>query len=316
MELHRWLRNLGKKEDSESAEEGKPVQEAVVQSEAGAPVQADRLPKTSTESETQFSPALEPQAEPAPERQGKLTDSSQSAPVAPSTASSGKGRLQERYLAPEPVEGVVSPPRVVRKRKTSPEETAQRPEAPAAETLDESPPSSAEPEPVESSAPATTAPAKPAAEPQDEAPELPVADPAEAARIEADLKKLEDQARQLAELQEQVQAEMRRRNAAAQALKQATLPLPEFEEKPKEQPSEEPSVDELLSEREQLIKRLADPVLTLKETAKLLGVCTATVRRYTNKGLLEHFRTAGGQRRFRLSQVLKFMREYGFKLEE
>jgi hypothetical protein len=31
------------------------------------------------------------------------------------------------------------------------------------------------------------------------------------------------------------------------------------------------------------------------------------VRRYTNKGLLQHFRTSGNQRRFRLSDVLEFL---------
>jgi len=61
--------------------------------------------------------------------------------------------------------------------------------------------------------------------------------------------------------------------------------------------------------REQLISRLMDPLLTLRETATLLGVCPTTVRRYTNRGMLNHFRTAGNQRRFRLSDVLEFMEE-------
>ena len=59
--------------------------------------------------------------------------------------------------------------------------------------------------------------------------------------------------------------------------------------------------------REELIGRLLDPPLTLEETARLLGVCPTTVRRYTNKGQLRHFRTNGNQRRFRLSDVLEFL---------
>ncbi|MFM7321778.1 MAG: helix-turn-helix domain-containing protein [Armatimonadota bacterium] len=59
--------------------------------------------------------------------------------------------------------------------------------------------------------------------------------------------------------------------------------------------------------REQLIQRLADPTLTLEETARLLDVCTATVRRYANRGHLSHHRTLGQQRRFRLSDVLQFL---------
>jgi excisionase family DNA binding protein len=59
--------------------------------------------------------------------------------------------------------------------------------------------------------------------------------------------------------------------------------------------------------REQLIQRLADPTLTLEETARLLDVCTATVRRYANRGHLPHHRTVGQQRRFRLSDVVLFL---------
>ncbi|MFQ5809531.1 MAG: helix-turn-helix domain-containing protein [Armatimonadota bacterium] len=59
--------------------------------------------------------------------------------------------------------------------------------------------------------------------------------------------------------------------------------------------------------RDELIERLLDPELTLQETAKLLNVCPTTVRRYTNRGVLNHFRTPGNQRRFRLSDVLEFM---------
>src|SRR5205823_3331932 len=40
--------------------------------------------------------------------------------------------------------------------------------------------------------------------------------------------------------------------------------------------------------REELIRRLFDPPLTLEEAARILGVCPTTVRRYTNRGLLRH----------------------------
>jgi excisionase family DNA binding protein len=59
--------------------------------------------------------------------------------------------------------------------------------------------------------------------------------------------------------------------------------------------------------REELVQRLLDPVLTLQETAILLDVCPTTVRRYTNRGVLNCFRTPGNQRRFRLSDVIAFM---------
>ena len=61
--------------------------------------------------------------------------------------------------------------------------------------------------------------------------------------------------------------------------------------------------------RKQLIERLLDPPLTLEDTARVLGVCPATVRRYTNKGILLHQRTVGQQRRFRLSDVLLFLEQ-------
>lgn len=59
--------------------------------------------------------------------------------------------------------------------------------------------------------------------------------------------------------------------------------------------------------RRQLIERLLDPTLTLEDTARVLGVVPATVRRYTNRGVLPHHRTVGQQRRFRLSDVLAFL---------
>lgn len=61
--------------------------------------------------------------------------------------------------------------------------------------------------------------------------------------------------------------------------------------------------------REEFLQRLLDPVLTLQEVARLLNVCPMTIRRYTNKGILPSFRTAGNQRRFRLSDVLRFIEQ-------
>lgn len=68
---------------------------------------------------------------------------------------------------------------------------------------------------------------------------------------------------------------------------------------------------EFKESRRELIRRLLDPELTLEEASRLLGVCPATVRRYTNRGWLEHHRTRGGQRRFRLSNVVRFVDAHG-----
>jgi excisionase family DNA binding protein len=124
------------------------------------------------------------------------------------------------------------------------------------------------------------------------------------------------------------------RAAAAPAVEQPPTPRPPVREQPVREPAAAPEEDaaarqrrhwDLLGEirsqdvaqnsykspfretREQLVQRLLDPPLTLEEAARLLGVCPTTVRRYTNKGLLRHFRTEGNQRRFRLSDVLEFL---------
>ncbi len=59
--------------------------------------------------------------------------------------------------------------------------------------------------------------------------------------------------------------------------------------------------------REEIIRRLLDPELTLYEAAAVLDLSRATVRRYTDHGRLECLRTGGGQRRFRLSVLLGFL---------
>lgn len=68
--------------------------------------------------------------------------------------------------------------------------------------------------------------------------------------------------------------------------------------------------------RNELIQRLLNPELTLEEVSRLLGVCPATVRRYTNRGWLKHHRTKGRQRRFRLAGVVQFVEEHGRHPEE
>ena len=68
--------------------------------------------------------------------------------------------------------------------------------------------------------------------------------------------------------------------------------------------------------RDELIQRLLDPTISLEETARILNVCPTTVRRYTNRGSLKHLRTAGNQRRFRLSDVLVFMESLSSKKTE
>jgi excisionase family DNA binding protein len=85
--------------------------------------------------------------------------------------------------------------------------------------------------------------------------------------------------------------------------RQGRLPLDIAEPPPRRRAPR--SVEET---REELIERLLDPQLSLRDVAKLLDVCPTTVRRYTNRGVLSHYRTPGNQRRFRLSDVLEFMR--------
>lgn len=63
----------------------------------------------------------------------------------------------------------------------------------------------------------------------------------------------------------------------------------------------------LTETREEIIRRLLDPELSVHEAAALLNVSKATLRRYTDSGKLDCFRTAGGQRRFKLSMVLALL---------
>lgn len=61
--------------------------------------------------------------------------------------------------------------------------------------------------------------------------------------------------------------------------------------------------------REEIIRRLLDPELTLHEAAAVLNLSKATIRRYTDQGKVPCLRTEGGQRRFRLSALLAFLDE-------
>ncbi len=61
--------------------------------------------------------------------------------------------------------------------------------------------------------------------------------------------------------------------------------------------------------RAQMLERLMNPLISLHEASVLLKVCPATVRRYTDSGLLPHARTPGGQRRFYLRDVLALYRQ-------
>lgn len=59
--------------------------------------------------------------------------------------------------------------------------------------------------------------------------------------------------------------------------------------------------------REEILERLVNPTVSLEEAAKIMGVCKATVRRYTAKGILPHYRTPGNQRRFKLNDIIQFL---------
>ena len=78
----------------------------------------------------------------------------------------------------------------------------------------------------------------------------------------------------------------------------------------------------LKGDRLATLERLLNPELTLDETALLLDISATTVRRYTNQGILKHFRKGmegadseemnsfkTRQRRFRLLDVLEFFEE-------
>ena len=85
------------------------------------------------------------------------------------------------------------------------------------------------------------------------------------------------------------------------------VPKPEKRRSRKPDEVAQASYKEFRETREELLQRLLDPEVCLEDAARILNVCPTTVRRYTNRGILKHHRTAGNQRRFRLSDVLSFM---------
>jgi len=99
--------------------------------------------------------------------------------------------------------------------------------------------------------------------------------------------------------------ETQARRLQALVSRQQRLPLDVRETRQQAQANE--AASGVKQTREELIERLLDPTLTLRETATLIGVCPTTVRRYTKRGVLKCFRTPGNQRRFRLSDVLDFI---------
>jgi excisionase family DNA binding protein len=58
-----------------------------------------------------------------------------------------------------------------------------------------------------------------------------------------------------------------------------------------------------------------DELITIGEAGRLLGVCQDTLRDWDRKGLFPAVRTAGNQRRFRLSEVKRVQAE-GFSKGE
>lgn len=58
----------------------------------------------------------------------------------------------------------------------------------------------------------------------------------------------------------------------------------------------------------------SDPLLTTHQVAQLLGVHSFTVARHIDQGLLEGFRTPGGHRRLRASEVRRFLLSRGMPI--
>lgn len=50
-------------------------------------------------------------------------------------------------------------------------------------------------------------------------------------------------------------------------------------------------------------------VFTTKETAKYLGISIATIYRMEKQGLISSLRTPGGQRRFNIESIEKYLRK-------
>ena len=109
------------------------------------------------------------------------------------------------------------------------------------------------------------------------------------------------------------------RSSKTRKISKEELPLPPMQQKKlpgiervtRAEPEEHTSIPGgravNVKSREEILERLVNPTLTLEEAAKVMGVCKATVRRYTAKGILPHYRTPGNQRRFKLNDILNFI---------
>ncbi len=183
-------------------------------------------------------------------------------------------------------------------KRTSVEEN-EGAEAPSEEQGAEDAPETASSEPQEVAEPAEEAPAQ---LPVTEAENVPEAEAPPVAAENTD----RERERVLSSLHEELDRageSIRERVRQLQA-RQKQLPI-EIEEPAEEDEEERPR--RASETRQELVQRLLDPTLTLREASLLLDVCPTTVRRYTNRGLLKCFRTPGNQRRFHLSDVLEFM---------
>jgi excisionase family DNA binding protein len=95
-----------------------------------------------------------------------------------------------------------------------------------------------------------------------------------------------------------------RRTTRGRAAPKAVLPV---EDKPKTEGKRQRQKPET---RAQMLERLTNPLISLHEASVLLKVCSATVRHYSDAGVLPHVRTPGGQRRFYLRDVLTLWRQW------
>jgi len=55
-----------------------------------------------------------------------------------------------------------------------------------------------------------------------------------------------------------------------------------------------------------------EELLTTEDLSRLLQVSKSTIKRWTDEGRLRCFRTPGGHRKFRLSNVLEFVIQYHY----
>ncbi|MGH8103226.1 MAG: helix-turn-helix domain-containing protein [bacterium] len=56
-----------------------------------------------------------------------------------------------------------------------------------------------------------------------------------------------------------------------------------------------------------LLEKIMNPELSLEETALLLNISKSTIRNYTKSGILKCTRTPGGQRRFHLVEIVRYV---------